>query len=232
MRALSPMSFSPGSVMASCVAGRVSARRPSCFSLLRQRKVAKRKASRRPGPCGLPCAARCARGARKLASLKHARPFSRAPLRCSARPHGGKRDRERTPSQASVPCPLSLWERAGGRALSPMTLLPGSGLNSFVADRVSPRRATCFLLLRQKKVSKEKASRRPGPCGLPCAARCARGARKLASLKHARPFSRAPLRCSARPHGGKRDRERTPSQASVPCPLSLWERAGVRAPRH
>ena len=39
------------------MASRVSARRPSYFSLLRQRKVAKRKACRSPGPCGLPCAA-------------------------------------------------------------------------------------------------------------------------------------------------------------------------------
>ena len=56
-------------------------------------------------------------------------------------------------------------------------------------------------MLRQKKVGKEKASRRPGRCAVPCAARFARGARKLASLKHARPFSRAPLRCSARSDG-------------------------------
>ena len=40
-----------------------------------------------------------------------------------------------------------------------------------VASRVSPRRATHFLLLRQKKVSKEKASLSQGRCAVPCAAR-------------------------------------------------------------
>jgi hypothetical protein len=39
--------------------------------------------------------------------------------------------------------------------------------------------ATHFLLLRQKKVSKEKASRSPGPFGLPCAARVVGEIRKL-----------------------------------------------------
>jgi len=60
------------------------------------------------------------------------------------------------------------------------------------ASRVSPRRATRFLLLRQKKVSKEKAtllSASP-PCG---GATCgqmaiAEGPRKLATLKHARTY--------------------------------------------
>ena len=70
-----------------------------------------------------------------------------------------------------------------------------------VAGRVAPRQAPHFSLLRQRKVSKRKASRRPGRFAVPCAARFARGARKLASLKHARPFFRAPLRCSARPDG-------------------------------
>jgi len=39
----------------------LACRRPY-FSLLRQRKVSKRKASQRPWPCGLPCATRVARG--------------------------------------------------------------------------------------------------------------------------------------------------------------------------
>jgi hypothetical protein len=55
---------------------------------------------------------------------------------------------------------------------------------SFVAGRVSPRRATHFLLLRQKKVSKEKAtlvSATPAlRYGATCAARKARAGRKLA----------------------------------------------------
>jgi hypothetical protein len=67
---------------------RVSARRPRYFSLLRQRKVPKRKASRSPGRCAVPCAARFAGDARKLASLKQCAPLFPALLRCSARPHG------------------------------------------------------------------------------------------------------------------------------------------------
>jgi len=39
-----------------------------------------------------------------------------------------------------------------------------------VAGRVSPRRATHFLLLAQEKVSKEKGSRSQCPFGVPCAA--------------------------------------------------------------
>ena len=50
---------------------------------------------------------------------------------------------------------------------------------SFVASRVSARRPTHFLLLRQEKVSKEKASLRPGRCAVPCAARTGRVWRKL-----------------------------------------------------
>ncbi len=62
------------------------------------------------------------------------------------------------------------------------------------ASRVSPRRATDFSLLRQRKVSKRKASRRQGRCAVPCAARTARGLAKLASLGQRQPLSE---RCSA-----------------------------------
>ena len=56
------------------------------------------------------------------------------------------------------------------------------------ASRVSPRLATHFLLLRQKKVSKEKASRSPGRCAVPCAARAERGRAELAcGSDNARP---------------------------------------------
>ena len=41
---------------------RLFACRGPYFSLLRQRKVSKRKASQRPCPCGVPCATRAARG--------------------------------------------------------------------------------------------------------------------------------------------------------------------------
>ena len=55
--------------------GRFSARRPSYFSLLRQRKVPKRKASRSPGRFAAPCAARNKRGRAELAfGSNNARP--------------------------------------------------------------------------------------------------------------------------------------------------------------
>ncbi len=41
--------------------------------------------------------------------------------------------------------------------------------------QVSACRPTHFSLLRQRKVSKRKASQRPCPCGVPCATRAARG---------------------------------------------------------
>ena len=56
------------------------------------------------------------------------------------------------------------------------------------ACRVSARRPTHFLLLRQKKVSKEKASRSPGRSAVPCAARVERGRAELAfGSNNARP---------------------------------------------
>ena len=58
----------------SCVASRVSARQPTHFSLLRQRKVSKRKASRRQGRCAVPCAARSRRVGRKLGFASNMRP--------------------------------------------------------------------------------------------------------------------------------------------------------------
>ncbi len=59
--------------------------------------------------------------------------------------------------------------------------------------RVSARRPTHFLLLRQKKVSKEKASRSPGRCAVPCAARSERGRAELAfGSDNARPDPFAP----------------------------------------
>ena len=68
-----------------------------------------------------------------------------------------------------------------------------------VTSRVSARRPTHFLLLRQEKVSKEKASRRQGRCAVPCAARLARGRAELASLRQTPALIRALLRCSALP---------------------------------
>ena len=65
-----PSSFSDFSFVAS----RVSARQPTHFSLLRQRKVSKRKASRRQGRCAVPCAARSGRVGRKLGFASNMRP--------------------------------------------------------------------------------------------------------------------------------------------------------------
>jgi hypothetical protein len=65
-----------------------------------------------------------------------------------------------------------------------MTFSSFNGGFSCWASRVSPRRATYFLLLRQEKVSKEKATRVfASPSlryGATCAAREARAGRKLA----------------------------------------------------
>jgi hypothetical protein len=58
---------------------------------------------------------------------------------------------------------------------------------SFVASRVSARRPTYFLLLRQEKVSKEKASLSQGRCAVPCAARSGRVGRKLGCASNMRP---------------------------------------------
>ena len=71
----------------------------------------------------LPCAARDRRGPRKLASLKHARPSSRLPLRCSAAPI---RDPAPAPRHrgTGVPHPLSFTPCAArtgfGRRWSPV----------------------------------------------------------------------------------------------------------------
>jgi hypothetical protein len=69
--------------------------------------------------------------------------------------------------------------------------------SSDMVGRVSARRPRYFLLLRQKKVPKEKASRSPGRCAVPCAARVWRGRPKLASLRQRPPFSAS--HCAAQP---------------------------------
>ena len=62
------------------------------------------------------------------------------------------------------------------------------------------RQRTHFLLLRQKKVSKEKASRRQGRCAVPCAARVEGATQKLAlRAQTSSPLIPSPLRCSALP---------------------------------
>ena len=109
---------------------------------------------------------------------------------------------------------------------------------------ISPRRASHFLLLRQKKVTKEKAtplSATPSlRYGATCGARVSRGLAELASLKQLRALIRETLRSSAQPEGGVRAFASLglgmpfgPSLRSalcLSCPLSLWERVRVRAP--
>ena len=76
-------------------------------------------------------------------------------------------------------------ESCSGALSSLLSLILVSG-----AGRVSPRRATHFLLLRQEKVSKEKASRIRRPFAalrVSCVARSGRGLAKLASLKQRQP---------------------------------------------
>ena len=67
--------------------------------------------------------------------------------------------------------------------------------------QVSARWPSYFLLLRQKKVTKEKASQRPCPFGYLALLAPPGVRRKLAALKQAPALIRAPLRCSARPNG-------------------------------
>ena len=54
---------------------------------------------------------------------------------------------------------------------------------------ICARQRSNFLLLRQKKVTKEKASRRQGRYAVPCAARVRWGLAKLASLGQRQPLS-------------------------------------------
>ena len=59
-----------------------------------------------------------------------------------------------------------------------------------VTSRVSPRRASYFFLLRQKKVTKKKASHVRAAYAVPCATRSVRGTCKLASLELSTPLNR------------------------------------------
>ncbi len=94
----------------------------------------------------------------------------------------------------AVPCPLV----AG-------SVLPLRSVSAALCSRAeaggSSRRPSHFLLLRQKKVAKEKATRSQGHFVVPCAARARWGLAKLASLKQTRALIHLALRCSALPHG-------------------------------
>ena len=76
---------------------------------------------------------------------------------------------------------VALWEEGG--------CLLGWGCFSPVASRVSPRRASYFFLLRQKKVTKKKASH-VRALRVPCATRSVRDTCKLASLEMSTPLNR------------------------------------------
>ena len=84
----------------------------------------------------------------------------------------------------------------------------GFALNRALGSLTSPvplcRRGgrPTVLLLRPKKVGKEKASRSQGRYAIPCAARGRRGrARTRLRLRQSLALIRLPLRCSALPHG-------------------------------
>jgi hypothetical protein len=161
--------------------GRVSARRPRHFSLLRQRKVPKRKASLSPGRCAVPCAARFAGDARKLAALKQCAPLSPALLRCSARPHGMEE------SGRGIGCRLALsgtgdirlfavmrWRVAQGQADQGGRCLSEASSARPRLDRATQRTRSeakgsasgspffCLLFFGEAKKSRAPAGARPG----------------------------------------------------------------------
>ena len=87
-----------------------------------------------------------------------------------------------------------------------------------------PRQGSNFLLLRQKKVTKEKASRIRRPSAAlraRCVARARREAQKLAALKHLRFLIRRSLRYSP-PHYGGGAQTAEPVRASRVLVLPLF----------
>jgi len=107
----------------------------------------------------------------------------------------------------------------------------------FVRQRRVPRGVCSLCEAKLRKHQKYPKQRRP--CWLcpfaalraTCGARDERGLRKLASLKHAQPFFRPPLRSSAQPEGSTRDR--TPplgDRASTPSSAGGGQGWGPRQP--
>ncbi len=86
-----------------------------------------------------------------------------------------------------------------------------------------------FLLLRQKKVTKEKASRRQGRSAVPCAARTARGLAKLASLGQRQPLSER--RSAAQPclNGGEFKHPNIPAARVGAVPRRYEEASSAEA---
>ena len=115
------------------------------------------------------------------------------------------------------------------------------------ASRVSARRPSYFLLRRQKKVAQEKATppsatRAAHAARAPCAARPTGEGRETrpAGSDSASFLIPVVLCCSAQPEGRGQDRvlafgivrgaDKAARAGASSCSLSLWERAGVRAP--
>ena len=97
--------------------------------------------------------------------------------------------------------------------------------------QVSACRPSYFLLLRQKKVTKEKASQRPWPYGLPCATRGARGRAQTRYAQTAPALIRAPLRCSARPMAAGGPNTACARSLRSPCTRLLARCARCRGSR-
>ena len=90
----------------------------------------------------------------------------------------------------------------GEEVMSRLTGMQHSGFGDGVPVNergVPPCWRAYFLLLRQKKVAKEKATPGSVPAApVPCATRDWRGLRNSGfALRQSSPFSRQPLRCSA-----------------------------------
>jgi hypothetical protein len=106
-----------------------------------------------------------------------------------------------------------------GRASEP-GLAPAGELHVGICARLRSN----FLLLRQKKVTKEKASRIRRPFAAlraRCVAQLRRGARKLAALKHTRPLIRQSLRYSP-PHNGVGNQSPIPNPTRTRHGASLF----------
>ena len=99
-----------------------------------------------------------------------------------------------------------------------------------VTSRVSPRRASYFLLLRQKKVTKEKASHvRAASRSLALLAAFGTLANSLRS-NNASVLIRTLLRCSARPNGGGIPHGSSASRTSPQLLVRYAHLAGVGLP--
>src|SRR5690606_10855145 len=112
--------------------------------------------------------------------------------------------------------------RVLGRALSLCVVFRG-------VPGVAPGGAPTFFVSTKKRRPK-KGEPKPGPLrgSLRCSVRSGCAQTRL-RLKHARPFFRAPLRCSARPTGQGGTGIGLPLSRDVPSfPHPFGERAGVR----